>query len=176
MLIFLLLLSALLLIVAYRFYGRFLERRCEVDSLRATPACEFEDETIMKTRPSVLFGHHFSSIAGAGPIVGPIIAASAFGWLPTWIWIIAGSIFVGGVHDFEVPSCPFAIRDGRLPNISSVSRRAHRKFISPICTCCANLRYYCVFRLNRNGLRQSANSRDLFGVVYFSCFGIWVVC
>ena len=42
----------------------------------------------------------FSSIAGAGPIVGPIIAASVFGWLPTWIWIIVGSIFVGGVHDF----------------------------------------------------------------------------
>ena len=48
----------------------------------------------------MLFGHHFSSIAGAGPIVGPIIAASLFGWLPTWIWIIVGSIFVGGVHDF----------------------------------------------------------------------------
>ena len=101
MLIFLLLLSALLLIIAYRFYGRFLERRCGVDSSRTTPACEFEDGVdYVPTRPSVLFGHHFSSIAGAGPIVGPIIAASVFGWLPTWIWIIAGSIFVGGVHDF----------------------------------------------------------------------------
>ena len=101
MLIFLLLLSALLLIFAYRFYGRFLERRCEVDSSRTTPACEFEDGVdYVPTRPSVLFGHHFSSIAGAGPIVGPIIAASVFGWLPTWIWIIVGAIFVGGVHDF----------------------------------------------------------------------------
>ena len=101
MLLLLLLLSALLLIVAYRFYGGFLERRCEVDSLRSTPACEFEDGVdYVPTRPSVLFGHHFSSIAGAGPIVGPIIAASVFGWLPTWIWIIVGAIFVGGVHDF----------------------------------------------------------------------------
>ena len=52
------------------------------------------------TRAAVLFGHHFSSIAGAGPIVGPIIAASVFGWLPAWLWIMVGSVFVGGVHDF----------------------------------------------------------------------------
>ena len=99
--LFLLILSALLLIIAYRFYGRFLEKRCEIDPERATPACEVDDGVdYVPTRASVLFGHHFSSIAGAGPIVGPIIAASLFGWLPTWVWIIVGSIFVGGVHDF----------------------------------------------------------------------------
>lgn len=53
------------------------------------------------THRAVLFGHHFSSIAGAGPIVGPIIASIAFGWLPALIWIIVGSIFIGGVHDFS---------------------------------------------------------------------------
>ena len=93
--------SALLLALAYRFYGRFLERRCKIDSGRATPACTVNDGVdYVPTRVSVLFGHHFSSIAGAGPIVGPIIAASLFGWLPTWLWIIIGAIFVGGVHDF----------------------------------------------------------------------------
>lgn len=97
----LLILSALLLVIAYRFYGRFLERRCRIDPQCVTPACEINDGVdYVPTRASVLFGHHFSSIAGAGPIVGPIIAASLFGWLPTWIWIIVGSIFVGGVHDF----------------------------------------------------------------------------
>ena len=101
MLLPLLILSALLLAVAYRFYGHFLETRCGVDPERETPACEINDGVdYVPTRASVLFGHHFSSIAGAGPIVGPIIAASVFGWLPTWIWIIVGSIFVGGVHDF----------------------------------------------------------------------------
>jgi carbon starvation protein len=101
MLLSLLLLSALLLAVAYRLYGQFLETRCGVDPERETPACEINDGVdYVPTRASVLFGHHFSSIAGAGPIVGPIIAASVFGWLPTWIWIIVGSIFVGGVHDF----------------------------------------------------------------------------
>lgn len=93
--------SACLLVIAYRFYGRFLETRCQIDANLATPACEINDGVdYVPTRASVLFGHHFSSIAGAGPIVGPIIAASLFGWLPTWIWIIVGSIFVGGVHDF----------------------------------------------------------------------------
>ncbi|ADE54780.1 carbon starvation CstA family protein [Coraliomargarita akajimensis] len=101
MLLALLLLSSILLIVAYRFYGVFLEKRCRIEPERETPACEINDGVdYVPTRASVLFGHHFSSIAGAGPIVGPIIAASVFGWLPTWIWIIIGSIFVGGVHDF----------------------------------------------------------------------------
>ena len=52
------------------------------------------------THPAVVLGHHFSSIAGAGPIVGPITAASMFGWLPTIVWCIFGSIFLGGPHDF----------------------------------------------------------------------------
>ena len=95
------LLSVCLLAIAYRFYGRFLETRCQIDAEGITPACEIDDGVdYVPTRASVLFGHHFSSIAGAGPIVGPIIAASLFGWLPTWIWIVIGSIFVGGMHDF----------------------------------------------------------------------------
>lgn len=101
MLVALLVFSALLLSLAYRFYGRFLEERCGIEPDRDTPACEISDGVdYVPTRASVLFGHHFSSIAGAGPIVGPVIAAAAFGWLPTWFWIILGSVFVGGVHDF----------------------------------------------------------------------------
>ena len=97
----LLIVSVLLFLGAYRFYGTFLERRCEINPDSVTPACEIDDGVdYVPTRASVLFGHHFSSIAGAGPIVGPIIAASLFGWLPTWMWIIIGSVFVGGIHDF----------------------------------------------------------------------------
>ncbi len=101
MLIGVLLLTGLLLLLAYRFYGRFLERRMGVDDANPTPAVRQNDGVdYVPTPASVLFGHHFSSIAGAGPIVGPIVAASAFGWGPAWLWVLLGAIFVGGVHDF----------------------------------------------------------------------------
>ncbi len=89
------------LVAAYFVYGAFLERRLGVDSQRETPAHTLADGIdYVPSRPSVLLGHHFSSIAGAGPIVGPIIAAAAFGWLPAVVWIVLGSILIGGVQDF----------------------------------------------------------------------------
>ena len=101
MLPFILLSSSLIFIFAYRLYGKFLSIRCRLDDSRETPAKSQEDGVdYSPTRASVLFGHHFSSIAGAGPIVGPILAATYFGWGPTWLWILVGAIFVGGVHDF----------------------------------------------------------------------------
>jgi len=76
-----------------------------------TPANEKEDGIdFVPARASVLFGHHFSSIAGAGPIVGPILAATYFGWGPTWAWILIGAILVGGVHDFG--STLMSVRNG----------------------------------------------------------------
>jgi len=101
MLATILLVTLILTFLAYKWYGRFLERNCGLDNHRTTPSVEKEDGVdYAPTRPSILFGHHFSSIAGAGPIVGPILAATYFGWSPTWIWILVGAIFVGGVHDF----------------------------------------------------------------------------
>ncbi|MGB0333963.1 MAG: carbon starvation protein A [Opitutales bacterium] len=93
--------SAVIFFFAYRIYGAFISKRCGLDDTIKTPAIEKEDGIdYSPTRASVLFGHHFSSIAGAGPIVGPILAATYFGWGPTWAWILIGAIFVGGVHDF----------------------------------------------------------------------------
>lgn len=93
--------TALLLFIAYRYYGRFLDRITKIDDRNDTPAVSVNDGIdYVPTRASVVFGHHFSSIAGAGPIVGPIVAAAAFGWAPTWLWVVLGSIFIGGVHDF----------------------------------------------------------------------------
>ncbi len=90
-----------LLVLGYFVYGRFLERALGVDPKRPTPATEHEDgRDFVPSRPAVLLGHHFSSIAGAGPIVGPVIAASAFGWLPAAVWIVFGSVLIGGVQDF----------------------------------------------------------------------------
>jgi carbon starvation protein len=94
--------AIILFIVAYRVYGRFLERHFEVDDNRKTPShTDYDGVDKVPTKTAVLLGHHFSSIAGAGPIVGPIIAAAAFGWVPAILWVIIGSIFIGGVHDFS---------------------------------------------------------------------------
>ena len=108
---FILLFSCLICFFAYRFYGKFLSNRCKLDDEQTTPAIEKEDGVdYSPTRASVLFGHHFSSIAGAGPIVGPILAAMYFGWGPTWVWILIGAILVGGVHDFG--STLMSVRNG----------------------------------------------------------------
>lgn len=93
--------GAALFALAYWLYGGFLSRRLGVDDHRPTPALTQTDGVdYVPTATPVVFGHHFSSIAGAGPIVGPIIAGMAFGWLPAILWIILGAIFFGGVHDF----------------------------------------------------------------------------
>lgn len=101
MLTLLLIATIILCALAYRIYGGYLSRKVGLNDSVVTPAEEINDRVdYVPTRPSILFGHHFSSIAGAGPIVGPILAGMYFGWGPTWLWILVGCIFVGGVHDF----------------------------------------------------------------------------
>ena len=87
--------------LAYRFYARWVGERVFGDSEEIlTPAHEFNDgQDYLPTRPAILFGHHYASIAGAAPIIGPCIAAY-WGWLPALAWIVLGTIFMGGIHDF----------------------------------------------------------------------------
>ncbi|MBN1909412.1 MAG: carbon starvation protein A [Pirellulales bacterium] len=94
------LISFAALVVAYWTYGRFLARRIfRLDPNRETPSHELEDGIdFVPTRVPVLFGHHFASIAGLGPILGPAIAV-IWGWVPAVLWVIFGSIFIGAVHD-----------------------------------------------------------------------------
>ncbi|MEG1603584.1 MAG: carbon starvation CstA family protein [Cloacibacillus sp.] len=93
--------SAAALVLGYIFYGKFMARLYDLSNSHVTPAEQLNDGMdYCPTHPAVVLGHHFSSIAGAGPIVGPITAASMFGWLPTIMWCIFGSIFLGGPHDF----------------------------------------------------------------------------
>ncbi|MCR5389967.1 MAG: carbon starvation protein A [Lachnospiraceae bacterium] len=99
--------AALLLVVSivilgcgYIFYGGWLAKKWGIDPGRKTPAYEHEDGMdYVPAKAPVLMGHHFSSIAGAGPINGPIQAA-VFGWVPVLLWVLIGGIFMGGVHDF----------------------------------------------------------------------------
>ncbi len=93
----------ILFILFYIFYGRYLEKLWRIDKDRKTPAFTKADgiDYIPAKHWLILFGHHFSSIAGAGPILGPVIAVCIWGWGPALLWIVLGSIFLGGVHDFS---------------------------------------------------------------------------
>ena len=89
-----------LLVIGYVTYGSWLAKEWGVDPSRPTPAKTMEDGVdYVAAKPAVLMGHHFSSIAGAGPINGPI-QASVFGWLPVFLWCVLGGIFFGGLQDF----------------------------------------------------------------------------
>ncbi|MBI4823001.1 MAG: carbon starvation protein A [Nitrospirae bacterium] len=99
---FVVVVSILIFLLGYIFYGRFLSRRLELNDEQETPACSVNDGCdYVPTKPSLLLGQHFSAISAAGPIVGPILAGIWFGWFPAIVWIIIGSIFIGGVHDFS---------------------------------------------------------------------------
>ena len=93
--------SLILYVVAYRTYGRYLSRRIfKIDPARITPATELNDGVdYVPSRRELVFGHHFTSIAGTGPIVGPAVAV-VWGWVPALVWVLVGSIFMGAVHDF----------------------------------------------------------------------------
>lgn len=98
--VLLLVIASVLFIFGYIFYGRYLAKKLGVDPKQATPAHTMRDNIdYVPAKAPVLLGHHFASIAGAGPIVGPITAA-VFGWVPVFLWIVLGSIFIGAVHDF----------------------------------------------------------------------------
>ncbi|MBN2008477.1 carbon starvation protein A [candidate division KSB1 bacterium] len=87
-------------IAAYVIYGRWLAKKLDIDPHRETPAHTMRDNIdYVPAKAPVLLGHHFASIAGAAPIIGPITAA-VFGWVPVLLWLILGGIFIGAVHDF----------------------------------------------------------------------------
>ena len=92
--------SIVVLVIAYVTYGRYLAKTWGIDPNAKTPAYTKEDgEDYIPTPKAVVFSHQFSSIAGAGPVTGPIIAAM-FGWVPVLLWVLIGGIFFGAVHDF----------------------------------------------------------------------------
>src|SRR5436190_20760491 len=90
-------------VIAYRFYSKFIaEKVCQLDDTRITPAERHNDGLdYVPTNKYVVFGHHFAAIAGAGPLVGPVLAAQ-MGYLPGMLWILTGVVFAGAVQDFIV--------------------------------------------------------------------------
>jgi len=124
--LYLVLVSALVAIIAYRTYGAFLAAKvATLDDLRATPAHTLKDgRDYVPTHPLVLFGHHFAAIAGAGPLIGPVLAAQ-FGYLPGFLWLLVGSVLAGGVHDFVILTASVRSQGRSLANIA-------REQVSPL--------------------------------------------
>jgi carbon starvation protein len=90
-----------ILYVAYHGYGTWVSKQVDLDDTRSTPAHDFQDGVdFVPTKPFYLFSQHFSAIAAAGPIAGPILACQAFGWGPCLLWILLGVVLIGAVHDF----------------------------------------------------------------------------
>jgi len=127
-----LLVSIALLAAGYVFYGSWLAKQWGIDPSQKTPAHELEDGIdYVPAKAPVLMGHHFSSIAGAGPINGPIQAA-VFGWVPVLLWVIIGGIFFGGVHDFGALFASLRHKGQSIGEIidDSMGKKAKRLFIT----------------------------------------------
>ncbi len=98
--VLLILITIVLFLLAFRIYGTKIARKLNVNNINETPSHSMYDGVdYCPAKEPVLLGHHFASIAGVGPIVGPIIAAG-FGWIPVYIWVLVGAVFFGGVHDY----------------------------------------------------------------------------
>ena len=127
----LLIICIAILVAGYIFYGGWLCKQWGVgDSRKPTPAHEMEDGVdYVPAKAPVLMGHHFSSIAGAGPITGPI-GAAMFGWVPVVLWILVGGIFFGGVHDFGALFASIRHKGQSIGEIisSNMSKRAKMLF------------------------------------------------
>lgn len=125
-------LSFFAFILAYNTYGRFLARKIfNLDPEALTPSRELEDGVdYVPTKRSIVFGHHFTSIAGTGPIVGPAIAVF-WGWLPALLWVVLGSIFIGAVHDFGALIISMRSRGQTIGEVAArmISHRARVLFL-----------------------------------------------
>lgn len=125
--------SAAILSVAYLTYGPILVRLLKLDPQAKTPAYELRDDLdYAPIAPNELLSQHFSAIAAAGPIVGPILAGWMFGWLPALIWILVGSILIGGVHDFTALVASIRHKARSIAEVvrDHMSRRAFVLFLS----------------------------------------------
>lgn len=114
------LLSLVWLYLGYRFYGKFIEKKIKPNDKIKTPAVANNDGVdYSPSGKNFLIGHHFASIAGAGPIIGPILAIKYFGWLPTLLWICIGTVFIGAMHDYV--SLMVSVRN-KAKSISNITK------------------------------------------------------
>ncbi len=122
------------LFLGYKIYSSFLEKKViQADDSRITPARELHDGIdYTPAKKYILFGHHFSSIAGAGPILGPLIGVLYFGWVGALVWVALGSVFIGAVHDYTSLMVSVQNQGKSLANISEKTLGRRTKIIFSI--------------------------------------------
>ena len=125
-------LSLILFYLGYRFYSKYIGYKIYgLDKNHITPAHELKDDIdFIPTNKHILFGHHFTSIAGAAPIIGPCIAVY-WGWVPAILWIVLGTIFMGAVHDFGALVVSLREKGKSIADISSkvINKRIRIMFL-----------------------------------------------
>ena len=163
----------------YFIYGKIIEKKLidPVDS-KDTPAVEFNDDVdFMPAKPFLLFGHHFSSIAGAGPIVGPIIAVMYFGWLAASLWVALGAVFMGAVHDYTALMVSVRNKGNSLADVAEEVMSPRAKLIFAIFIWVALVLVVAVFGVvtAKTFIGKPEIVIPTFGLIFIAVFFGWLV-
>ena len=167
------------LILGYKIYGSFLERKViKADNSRLTPANELRDGVdYLPAKKPLLFGHHFSSIAGAGPILGPLLGVLYFGWLGAFLWIALGSIFMGAVHDYTSLMTSVQNKGTSLADISEKTLGFRTKVIFSIFLWLALALVIAVFAVvaSQTLVSQPEIVIPTFGLIFIAMIFGWLI-
>lgn len=167
------------LVLSYKIYGNILEKRVvRADNSRITPAQELRDDVdYSPAKKALLFGHHFSSIAGAGPILGPLLGVLYFGWLGALLWVALGSVFLGAVHDYTSLMTSVHNRGTSLADISERTLGTRTKVIFSVFLWLALTLVIAVFAVvaSQTLVSQPEIVIPTFGLVFVAMVFGWLI-
>lgn len=167
------------LILGYKIYGNFIDKKIvKSDKNRTTPAVQLNDGIdYSPAKKAMLFGHHFSSIAGAGPILGPLLGVLYFGWLGALLWIALGSIFLGAVHDFTSLMTSVQNKGKSLADISEKTLGLRTKIIFSIFLWLSLSLVIAVFAVvaSQTLVSQPEIVIPTFGLIIIAVFFGWII-
>jgi len=167
------------LILGYKIYGSFIEKKVvQPDKSRVTPAQELKDGIdYSPAKKSLLFGHHFSSIAGAGPILGPLLGVLYFGWLGALLWVAIGSIFLGAVHDYTALMTSVQNKGTSLADISKNTLGFRTKIIFSVFIWMALALVIAVFAVvaSQTLVSQPEIVIPTFGLIFIAMVFGWLI-
>lgn len=167
------------LVLGYKIYGSFIEKRVvKADNSRITPAIELNDGIdYSPAKKPLLFGHHFSSIAGAGPILGPLLGVLYFGWLGAILWVALGSVFMGAVHDYTSLMTSVQNKGTSLADISRKTLGLRAKLIYSIFLWFALALVIAVFAVvaSRTLVSQPEIVIPTFGLIFVAMIFGWLI-